>query len=88
MGDLQLLTMTLKDSFLNSFFFFFGHVRFFFLTLFFFMSKDYKMIQKLSDIMSNHFSVVHTVLTDVKDYEECQLCFQILISPKLDTIIA
>lgn len=52
------------------------------------MSKDYKMIQKLSDIMSNHFSVVHTVLTDVKDYEECQLCFQILISPKLDTIIA
>lgn len=53
------------------------------------MCRDYKMTQKLSRITNNFLSSGHVVLTMFKEYEECQPCFQVLISSKLlDTISA
>lgn len=47
------------------------------------------MIQKLSNITNNFLSSGHVVLTMFEEYEECQPCFQVLISSKLlDTISA
>lgn len=47
------------------------------------------MIQTLSSITNNFLSSGHIELTMFKGYEECQPCFQILISSELlDTISA